>query len=813
MLACGGARRGIASGVISVLLTGTALALVPGPVWAQARPEIAQAAVRYAFNIPAGPLANALPLFGQQSGRQVTADTETIRGLSSAGVQGNLTVEEALQRLLAGTGATYSIGAGAVISVQRVGPTTSNAMQLDPLQVQGNVVPAQAEIGNLPPPYAGGDVARGGRVGELGNRDYMDTPFSTTTYTEKYIERNQARTLIDSVADYPTIRPIYGQGAYDDRMQIRGFLLGTEDMSFNGLYGITPTFSVDLAGIERIEVFRGPSALLSGMAPNGAIGGTVNFVPKRATSTPITRFTARYASDAQFGGNIDFGRRFGPDDSAGLRLNAAFMGGNTAVSNETDALLNLTAGFDFRGDDTRIDADIAYINRNITGAQGGTFLAAGLLLPSAPSAQTSYYQPWLFKFITETYGILRFEHDLTSDVTAFAKVGGRRTNGQFALAFPTIVNTSGNITAGVNNSINFNETIGADTGIRARFTTGAVKHEAVVNGSFMSAWAGSRYRAVTSFASNIYAPTTVASPNLYPPLQGAPTTSQQVLKNIGIIDALSVLEERIQLIGGLRYQTIQVSNWNGTTGLPAQGYDEGAVTPSVSLVVRPWKAVSFYGNFIQALEQGVTAEAGLANAGQVFPPFVSTQFEVGAKIDLGKFGATLSAFQITRPSSYTDAATNSLVVDGQQRNRGIEFTMFGEPLPGLRPIGGFSILEAIQTNTAGGTTNGKYAVGVPTFQANLGLDWETPWVKGLMVGGRVVYTGPTYLDPENLQPVPAWTRFDLSAAYTFERPDGKPLSLRGQVLNVGNNNYWMSAGGYLTQGQPRTFMLSLTADF
>ena len=73
--------------------------------------------------------------------------------------------------------------------------------------------------------------------------------------------------------------------------------------------------------------------------------------------------------------------------------------------------------------------------------------------------------------------------------------------------------------------------------------------------------------------------------------------------------------------------------------------------------------------------------------------------------------------------------------------------MFGEPLPGLRPIGGFSVLDAIQTNTLNGTNNGKYAAGVPTFQANVGLDWETPFVKGLAVGGRIIYTGSTYLDP------------------------------------------------------------------
>jgi len=139
--------------------------------------------------------------------------------------------------------------------------------------------------------------------------------------------------------------------------------------------------------------------------------------------------------------------------------------------------------------------------------------------------------------------------------------------------------------------------------------------------------------------------------------------------------------------------------------------------------------------------------------------------------------------------------------------------MFGEPIKGFRPVGGFLAMSPVLTSTLNGTNNGHYAPGVPQFQANLGLDWDTPWVKGMTVGGRLIYTGQAFLDPANLQSVPAWTRVDLSAKYVFERTDGKPIAIRGQVTNVGNNNYWMAVPGYLTQGAPRTFMLSLTADF
>ncbi len=83
---------------------------------------------------------------------------------------------------------TFRFTSPSAVSVVAVAPGSSGALQLDPVQVQGNVVPQQAEIGRLAPPFAGGEVATGGRVGVLGERDYMNTPFSTTAYTQKYIQ-------------------------------------------------------------------------------------------------------------------------------------------------------------------------------------------------------------------------------------------------------------------------------------------------------------------------------------------------------------------------------------------------------------------------------------------------------------------------------------------------------------------------------------------------------------------------------------------------------------------------------------------------
>ena len=135
------------------------------------------------------------------------------------------------------------------------------------------------------------------------------------------------------------------------------------------------------------------------------------------------------------------------------------------------------------------------------------------------------------------------------------------------------------------------------------------------------------------------------------------------------------------------------------SGLPTNGNDKSVVSPSASFVFRPVKEVMLYGNYIQALQQGPIAPAGLINAGQQFPPFVTNQFELGVKVDLGFVGATLSAFQITLPQFYIDLATSTFVTDGQQRNQGSSSSPSASRCPVLKLLGGFTLLNAILTNT------------------------------------------------------------------------------------------------------------------
>ena len=210
----------------TVLAVGFALTGLAPAAWAQQQEgQVAPAQRARTFDIPSQSLTDGLTLFGRQSGLQISVHGDLVRGLTTPGVSGLMTPEQALSRLLAGTGLVFSISGGSTVTLQKPGAGVApGAIQLDPVQVQGYPVPQQALIDNLPPPYAGGQVATGGQVGLLGNRPVMDTPFNQTSYTAKKVQDQQARTVRDVLADDPSVRGYFPDGSIgNDELRIRGF--------------------------------------------------------------------------------------------------------------------------------------------------------------------------------------------------------------------------------------------------------------------------------------------------------------------------------------------------------------------------------------------------------------------------------------------------------------------------------------------------------------------------------------------------------------------------------------------------------------
>ena len=816
----------------SALSIATALTAIggAGPASAQDNaqsPPPTISSTRRDFNIPAQSLTTALALFGQQSGLQVTTDGDLVRNLATPGVQGRLTPDEALRRLLSGTGLTWSVGAAGTIVLQKpsqTGQSPPGVLQLDPVQVQGVFpVPPQAMIDNVPPAYAGGQVATGGQLGLLGNRGVMDTPFNQTSYTARKAQDQQAKTVMDVLVDDPSVRVLLpGNTPGSDAISIRGFLVDTLDMSYGGLFGIAPHYSIMAELAERVEVLKGPNAMLYGMQPRGGIGGTVNIVPKRAPDEPLTQATANYLSSGQFGGHVDVARRFGSEKQFGIRANGVFRAGQTDVQYNSDERALAVLGLDFRGERTRFSADFGYQYRYTGGVLGFLGLADGVPLPWAPNVRTNPAgQPWSFSEHKDLFGTFRAELDLTEGVTAYVAGGAHDWRMSNLIAFGVnITDASGAGTGFAPNNQSYWRTFRtAEAGLRAFANTGPIGHEVAFTAtSYDQTGGAASVQQGTTFATNIYNPTIIARPSGATPVSNMNSTLE--LTSLALADTLSAADKRIQLTVGARLQRVVSANFDDTSGVQTSGYDQSALSPSVSLVFKPWENVSVYGNWIQGLQPGLTVGPSFANAGEVFAPFKTTQYEAGVKADWGKVTTTVSAFQISQPTtiSVTGPTLPILSLAGEQRNQGLELNVFGVPVEGVRLLGGAMFLSPVMTKTQGGLTNGWIAPFSPTFQFNLAGEWDLPFVRGLTVNGRVIYTGSQYVDltwPR--RSLPEWTRFDLGARYAFDNPGvkGRLLVARFNVDNVLDANYWAGGAGVssLYLGLPRTFRVSLSADF
>ncbi|OWY29962.1 TonB-dependent receptor [Herbaspirillum robiniae] len=685
---------------------------------------------------------------------------------------------------------------------------------------------ADASADGLPAEYAGGQVARGGRVGILGNKDFLDTPFNSISYSAQLIKDQQAKGVGDVLLNDPTIRVTRGYGNYQESYMIRGFITNSDDLAYNGLYGLLPRQYVAAEMLERVEVFRGATAFLNGATPGGnAIGGTINLLPKRAGAEPVTSFSTGIESGGQTYVAADIGRRFGPEDRVGVRLNAVRRAGGTAIDNENRELTMGTIGLDYRGNTFRLSADIGVQEYDLTSTRPSVRIAtapAGYV-PSAPSASSNYGQKWFYSNERDVFGTVRGEWDLSDNVTSWFALGMRQGTENNSLATPNVNSTNGNFTSNRFDNAREDSVWTGEVGIRGKFSTGAVKHN--VTASASSYWQDSRNAYAmalgTATTGNLYAPTQSAQPALSffgGNLASPQTTVKTKLSSVALADTLSVLDERLQVTIGARLQRLNTINYDYNTHLQSDYYNDSTVTPVAGIVYKLTKEASVYANYIEALQPGTrVSDTSAANFGAVLAPYKSKQKEIGFKYDAGKIGFTAALFSIEKPNVYRDATTTIYSTNGKQENQGVEIGAFGEPVRGLRLLAGLTLLDPKQKRTANGTYDGKDAIGTAKTMANIGADWDVAGVKGLSVNSRVIYTAKQYADSANTQAIPAWTRLDLGARYLADI-GGKLVTLRGGIQNVTNRSYWESAGGssalgYLVQGAPRTFVTSASIDF
>ena len=683
------------------------------------------------------------------------------------------------------------------------------------------VTGSQVELNQV---FEGGQVARGARNGLLGNVDFLDSPFTTTAYTAELIENQQARGIGDVLANNPQVRLAKGFGNFQELYVVRGFPVYSDDMTLNGVYGILPRQYVAAELVERVEVFSGANAFLNGAAPGGSgVGGAFNLVPKRAGEDDLTRVTLGFEGRSHGYAALDLSRRFGEQDELGVRFNGALRDGETAIEDQDRSLNLFTLGLSYETDRIRLSADLGWQDHHIDAPRPQvTPLGA---IPSVPDADVNYAQPWTYTDEQQLFGVVRAEMDFSDVVTGWLAVGARDGEEENVLANPS-AGASGVTSAYRFDNARVDQVISADAGLRADVWTGEIGHRLVASVSGIHSESDNAY-AFSNFAGfagdlndPFAAPQPAADFFVGGDLDDPGKTEEVTNSSFALADTMSFLDGRVLATLGLRWQTIDTASFDYNTGAELSAYDDDAITPALGVVYRASDAVSLYANYAESLQPGQIAPASsggvvIVNAGEVLSPFRGEQMEAGIKYDGGNYGVTANLFELTQPNAIV--VGDRFTDDGEQRTRGAELTVFGEPVEGLRLIGGATWLESEQARTQGGLNEGNAAVGVPEFQASFNAEWDASFLPGLVLEGRVIYTGEQYASADNTLEIPAWARFDAGVRYSFEA-QGHPVALRARVENLLDDDYWASTGGYpganyLVQGEPRTIRVSVSTDF
>jgi iron complex outermembrane recepter protein len=545
--------------------------------------------------------------------------------------------------------------------------------------------------------------------------------------------------------------------------------------------------------------------------------GTINLVPKRATDAPLTRLTANYSSNSYVGGHLDVGRRFGADKQWGARFNGIYRDGDTAIDGQSTRFGVATLALDYRGESLRASLDLGYqdIKTKAPTGAAGYYLLDGLPVLRPPKAERQVSQDWEYSDGTGKFLLAKAEYDISSALSVYGAFGIGQNDHDWLANDIFLISAQGDALAQTYRYLSYRDRTAAQAGVRGRIDTGPVQHDFNIGGSYLRESYGYTFGpgyGFYAFAQNIYTPVAVAAPSLAGFPGRPPKTAVTSMPSVAIADTLSILDGRVALTVGGRFQEIKIDAFD--TGVAS--YDKDAFSPSVALVVKPIERLSVYGNYIQGLTRGPTAPANTTNAGEYLPPIKTKQFELGAKYDFGVLAATFDVFQIERPAGAVVAngdGTNTYRVYALQRNRGAELNLFGEPVKGFRIVGGVTYTSARLAKTENGLNDGKTAIAVPEWQLNLSGEWDVPFVPGLSVSGRAIHTSSQFLDAANLRRVPGWTRWDAGLRYALAI-SSMPIVLRANVENLTGNDYWMtSSEGWLNQALPRTFKLSASFDF
>ncbi|MFT3803659.1 MAG: TonB-dependent siderophore receptor [Burkholderiaceae bacterium] len=755
------------------------------------------------FNLVAQPLSQALGNWALQTGVQLIVQPALVAGKTAPAVSGTLTPQQALDRLLAGSGLTAVPEGNAVVI--KAAPASAGSTSLPEVVVRGAPeLDATTE--------GGGYAARAATM--FGSaRSLKDIPSSVSVLTRQQMDDQNIKTITEAMQYATGVSPVsyFGNGGASSTayFNARGFPVNVALDGLSIVNGIQYQPQFDMAMYDRVEVFRGPSGLLSGQ---GDLGGSVNLVRKKPTEKFQLKSETSIGSWANYRQMIDVsgplnkegtlrGRVVGVAAKANSFLDGQHsregMGyGVLEYDIDPQTTVSLSAGYQ-KAPAHRPDYGVGYDS-------------AGNLITGPRRWSQNFAPDWNYASNTFKEANASVKHRFDNGWNAEATVMSRKfqTYNKYAFALTPVAGLNTADYAGQRQNLEY-DWLGADAHISGPVTLWGRRHDVLVGVNHTSYHYQGSYGSQDLGSYDIFSPL-IPEPDM--PYSSGGKTRTDLSSLYGHVH--SRLTDNLSLVLGgkevfYRQQT--------KTTLPIEGdwssdaKMNGKFVPYGGLIYALTPQVSAYASYTKIF----SPQTGASYSGAAIQPFTGEQYEIGLKSGFldDRLHATIAAFRINgNHLAVSDQLHPGYSVDsGAMRSEGWEAEVSGSLLPNWDLVAGYTL------------TNTRYTSS-PTAQGQ-SYDGETPkhllklWnsyrftqhaLQGLTVGGGVYFQSATWrFKPQYRQG--AYAIYSAKIGYRFS----KNLEADLTVNNLFDKRYYSRAPYTLfaEYGAPRAAVLTLRTTF
>ncbi|MFW3373246.1 TonB-dependent siderophore receptor [Aliarcobacter butzleri] len=758
------------------------------------------------FSISNLSLKQAIEEISKKSNIPYMVDGKLLDGKKAPNIKNIEGVENALNEILKDTNLKATIEDGTILIREKA---IGQGTVLEPISVNESYKNGTAESG-----YVVNELKQ---VGFWGEKSLQDTPYSMTVMPQELIENSISGDMdqiykMNPVTQSGATTSVYGT----PYATIRGF--STQYGIMDGLRLSSTSSGISMEELERVEILNGLSGFMYGA---GNVGGTTNYVLKRPTYQRLTNLTVGNYGGEQYYAHIDLGDKIDEKGKFAYRLNAAYQDGETSKNDQNVERKLISGAIDWNvTDNFQLQLEAGHQYYRADGREQSFYSDIPNFWPDADSLdmkKTYVPNDWVYNQ-TETDRVgLNAIWNINDVFTLRSAYLYKKDTREHMQAFPTFTTTGWKLQWMSKISPSDYIAQGAYTYLDSEFSTGNVKHKltAGVSGDILeqkkyqkeSFWASTTPSNLTLNELLNYSKPSEFNTSDYGKKYKANKSENT---NIVIGDDITFNDNWSALIGA-NYTTIGTKVFN-VTGKETSKYDKSELTPTLSLVYKPFEDFTTYATYMEALEKGTIVGSTYKNSGEILDPLKSEQYEIGAKYSISEnLLLSSSLFRIEKPYEYSNKALPipTYVQDGKRIHEGIELTITGKISDNLTVMTGGTILDPKIDKSNDPKLEGKRPTGTATKMAKIYAEYNLPFIADLTLTGGAYYTGNTFADNSNLQKIDSYTLFDAGLRYKTKL-DKYPTTFNLNVANLTEENYWASSD---TLGNPRNIAFSMKMEF